>query len=222
MSDVEVRVLADPAEEAAVLLSDAARAGGAIALSGGGTPTPAYQRAAQLEPDWSRVEIFFADERCVPPDDERSNFRLVRESLGDVGATIHRIEGELPPEDAAARYDELVRGRTLDLALLGIGPDGHTASLFPGAPVLDERERAAVAAEPGMEPLVPRVTLTVPVLNAARSAIFLVTGAAKAAAVARAFGPPPSSETPASLVRARQTVVLLDAAAASDLHSGAI
>jgi 6-phosphogluconolactonase len=219
---VEVRVLPDPAEEAAVLLAEAARVGGAVALSGGGTPTPAYQRAAQLEPDWSRVEIFFADERCVPPDDERSNFRLVREALGDVRATIHRIEGELPPEEAAARYDELVHGRTLDLVLLGIGPDGHTASLFPGAPALDERERSAVAAEPTMEPLVPRVTLTLPVLNAARSAVFLVTGAAKAAAVARAFGSPSSAETPAGLVRARRTVALLDAAAASDLHSGAI
>jgi 6-phosphogluconolactonase len=219
---VDVRVLADPAEEAAVLLAEAARAGGAVALSGGGTPTPAYQRAAQLEPDWGRVEIFFADERCVPPDDERSNFRLVREALGDVGATIHRIEGELSPDEAAARYDELVRGRTLDLVLLGIGPDGHTASLFPGAPALDERERAAVAAEAGMEPLVLRVTLTLPVLNAARSAVFLVTGAAKAAAVARAFGSPPSAETPAGLVRARRTVALLDTAAASDLHSDAI
>jgi 6-phosphogluconolactonase len=218
----ELRVSADPVEEAARILADAARAGGAVALSGGGTPGPAYHRAAELEPDWSRVEIFFADERCVPPDDERSNFRLVSETLGDVGATIHRVEGELQPDEAAARYDELVRGRTLDLALLGIGADGHTASLFPNAPTLDERDRAAVAADPAMEPFVRRVTLTLPVLNAARLAVFLVTGAEKKAATARAFGSEPSPDTPASLVRAARTLVLLDAAAGSHLQSGAI
>ena len=219
---LELRVLADPAEEAARLLADAARAGGAVALSGGGTPEPAYRRAAELEPDWSRVEIFFADDRCVPPADERSNFRLVRESLGGVGATIHRIEGELPPEEAAARYDEVVRGRTLDVVLLGIGADGHTASLFPHASTLEERERAAVAAEPGLEPFVPRVTLTLPILNAARLAVFLVTGAEKQAAAARAFASEPSPATPASLVRAARTIVLLDEAAGSDLHFDAI
>jgi 6-phosphogluconolactonase len=219
---VEVRVVADPAGAAARFLADAARAGGAVALSGGGTPIPAYRRAAELEQDWSRVEIFFADDRCVPPDDERSNFRLVREALGEVGATIHRIEGELQPEEAAARYDELVRGRTLDLALLGIGADGHTASLFPNAPTLDERDRAAVAAAPAMEPFVPRVTLTLPILNAAGLAVFLVTGEEKRAAAARAFRSQPSADTPASLVRAARTVALLDAAAGSDLQSGAI
>lgn len=219
---LELQVLDDPAEEAARLLAEAARAGGAVALSGGSTPKPAYRRAAELEPDWSRVEIFLADDRCVPPEDERSNFRLVRESLGGVGARIHRIEGELPPEEAAARYDEVVRGRTLDLALLGIGADGHTASLFPNAPALDERERAAVAAEPGMEPFVPRVTLTLPILNAAGLAVFLVTGAEKKAAAARAFASEPSPATPASLVRAARTVVLLDEDAGSDLHFDAI
>jgi 6-phosphogluconolactonase len=219
---LELRVLDDPAEEAARLLAEAARAGGAVALSGGSTPKPAYRRAAELEPDWSRVEIFLADDRCVPPEDERSNFRLVRESLGGVGARIHRIQGELPPEEAAARYDEVVRGRTLDLALLGIGADGHTASLFPNAPALDERERAAVAAEPGMEPFVPRVTLTLPILNAAGLAVFLVTGAEKRAAAARAFASEPSPATPASLVRGARTVVLLDEDAGSDLHFDAI
>jgi 6-phosphogluconolactonase len=219
---VEIRVLADPAEEAARILADAARAGGAVALSGGGTPKRAYGRAAELEPDWSRVEIFFADDRCVPPDDERSNFRLVREALGDVGATMHRVEGELQPEEAAARYDELVRGRTLDLALLGIGADGHTASLFPNAPTLDERDRAAVAADPAMDPFVPRVTLTLPMLNAARLALFLVTGEEKREAAARAFASRPSPATPASLVRAGSTLALLDAAAGSDLQSDAI
>ena len=219
---LELRVLDDPAEEAARLLAEAARAGGAVALSGGSTPKPAYRRAAELEPDWSRVEIFLADDRCVPPEDERSNFRLVRESLGGVGARIHRIQGELPPEEAAARYDEVVRGRALDLALLGIGADGHTASLFPNAPALDERERAAVAAEPGMEPFVPRVTLTLPILNAAGLAVFLVTGAEKRAAAARAFASEPSPATPASLVRGARTVVLLDEDAGSDLHFDAI
>jgi 6-phosphogluconolactonase len=214
---VEIRVEADPAEEAARLLAESARRGGPIALSGGSTPRPAYERAARLEPDWNRVNVFFADERCVAPEDERSNYRLVRETLGATGARIHRIRGELDPEEAAARYDAELRGISLDLALMGIGEDGHTASLFPGAPALEETERRAVAAEAGLEPFVPRVTLTLPVLNEAQLVVFLVTGAAKAGAVARAFRGEPGPETPASLIRGASTLALLDAGAAHDI-----
>ena len=213
--NVEIRVVDDPPRAAAELLVDAA---GHVALSGGSTPGVAYELAAALRPDWSRLHVWFGDDRAVPPDDERSNLRLARETLLDRLDTqpeVHRIEGELGAEKAAARYDEELAGVTLDLALNGIGPDGHTASIFPGAPALDERQRRAVAAEARLEPLVPRVTLTPPVFAEARLLVYLVTGEAKAAAARRAFADEPSRDTPASLVRGRETVAILDAAAAA-------
>ena len=185
--DVELVVVDDPeaaARRTAELLSAAADAGGHVALSGGSGPKLAYELAAELELDWSRVEVWWSDERCVPPDDELSNYRMAKEALLDrltvAPAAVHRIEGELEPTEAADRYDRALRGIRLDLNLLGVGPDGHTASLFPHAPTLDERDRLVVAAEPGLEPFVPRVTLTVPANSAAAHVIFLVTGAAKA------------------------------------------
>ena len=167
--------------------------------------------------------MWWSDERCVPPDDERSNYRLARETLLDrlavAPAAVHRIEGELDPTEAADRYDRALRGVQVGLNLLGIGPDGHTASLFPNAPTLDERDRLVVAAEPGLEPFVPRVTLTVPANSAAAHVVFIVTGAAKADAAQRAFGGPPDPGAPASLVRSQsgQTTAILDAEAASGL-----
>jgi 6-phosphogluconolactonase len=167
------------------------------------------------------VELWCLDDRCVPPDDGRSNYRMIRESLLDglsrPPAAVHRIRGELSPEEAAAEYDAALDGVTLGLALMGIGPDGHTASLFPNAPALDEAERRAVAAEAGLEPFVPRVTMTRPVLAAAETMLYLVTGDGKADAVERAFAKPPSPSTPASLVRGKRTVAILDHAAASRL-----
>jgi 6-phosphogluconolactonase len=223
--DVELRIAAT-AEDAARLVAEelaaAARLGGNIAVSGGSSPRPAYERAAMLASDWGRVELWFADERCVPPGDSRSNYRLVREKLLDSLArppVVHRIHAEKPPEEAADAYDAEARGVRLDLALLGIGPDGHTASLFPGAPALEETERAAVAVEAGFEPFVPRVTLTIPVLRAASLVLFHVVGKDKADAAARAFGGKPEPGTPASLVRSEsgRTVAVLDAAAARGL-----
>ncbi len=167
---MELRVAASAAEavrEAAELLAEAAGRGGHVALSGGSTPRPAYEAAARLQPDWSGVEVWWADERCVPPDDERSNYRLVRESLLDrldrKPAIEHRVRGELSPEEAADAYDHELRGVVFDLALLGIGPDGHTASLFPNDPALDELQRRAAAVP---RPDVDRVTATIPQLNA--------------------------------------------------------
>jgi 6-phosphogluconolactonase len=221
--DLELRVSASAelaAREAAELLAGAAVRGGHIALSGGSTPQPAYQAAARLEPDWSRVEVWWADERCVPPDDERSNYRLVRESLLDrldrPPAAEHRVRGELRPERAADLYEEELRGVVFDLVLLGIGADGHTASLFPNDPALDELGRRAVAV-PRAD--IDRVTVTVPPLNASETVAFLVTGAEKAPAVERAFAGEPDPATPSSLVRSASgtTIVLLDRAAASDL-----
>ncbi len=223
MSTVDFRTVdtADAAaEEAAALIAAAAGAGGHIGLSGGSGPRPAYERAGVLQADWGKVELWWIDDRVVPPADGRSNYRTIRESLIDGLSRmpeLHRIKGELTPEAAADEYDAALDGVTLDLAVMGIGPDGHTASLFPNAPALDETQRRAVAAEAGMEPFVPRVTMTRPVLAAARMMLYLVTGESKADAVKRAFADEPSPDTPASLVRGQTTIVLLDRAAAAHL-----
>jgi 6-phosphogluconolactonase len=211
------------AERAGELLAQAAREGGHIALSGGKSPALAHETAAQLQPDWSRVEVWWGDERCVPSDDDRSNFAMAKRTLLDridvLPAEVHRVRGELDPEEAAAEYDAALRGVRLRLNILGIGPDGHAASLFPDAPGLHESERLAIAAEAGLEPFVPRVTMTPRMLANADLALFLVTGAGKADAARRAFEEPPSDATPASLIRSRggRTVAILDRAAASKL-----
>ena len=144
----------------------------------------------------------------------------MRESLLDriiVHPTVHAIPTDLPADEAAAAYDAELRDEPLDLVLLGLGADGHTASLFPDAPTLDVRDRLAVAAEPGLEPFVERVTMTIPALESGAHVVFLVVGEEKADAVRRAFADAPSASTPASLVRSRdgRTTVILDAAAAS-------
>jgi 6-phosphogluconolactonase len=223
MSEVEVLVVDDAreaADTAAALIAEAIDPGGHVGLSGGSSPRATYERIAVLRPDWSGVELWWIDERCVPPSDGASNYRMIRESLLDGLARppeVHRIRGELPPEEAAAEYDAALDGVTLGLALLGVGSDGHTASLFPNASALDETDRRAITAEPGLEPFVPRVTLTRPVLRAAATVVFLASGKSKATAVRRAFSDPPSPETPASLVRAERTVAVLDRAAAAQL-----
>jgi 6-phosphogluconolactonase len=205
-------------------LAAVASRGGHIALAGGSTPRRAYELAASLEPDWSRVSAWFGDERCVPLDDERSNHRLVVESLLSHLAqppALRAVPTELPPAEAAASYAEALEGVVLDVALLGLGPDGHTASLFPGAPSLDEAVARALAVPAGMEPWVDRVTMTIPTLSDAREVVFLAVGADKADAARRAFGEPPSRDTPASLVRstAGRTIVILDREAAAGLRA---
>jgi 6-phosphogluconolactonase len=189
-----------------------------VALSGGSTPRRAYELSAGLQADWSEVALWWGDERCVPPEDERSNFQLAREALLDRLAgpprAVHRIRGELDPAEAARLYDEELRDVTLDLVLLGLGPDGHTASLFPHDPALEEETRLAVSVQ---RPDVARVTLTPPPLLAAGHVVFLVVGHDKADAVRRAFGEPPNPDTPASLIRGRRTTAILDRAAAAEL-----
>ena len=208
----------------AATLVEAARAGQAIVLTGGESPGRAYELAAGREPDWGRVALWWGDERSVAPEDERSNFRLARERLLDGLAgeprEIHRIQGELGADAAARSYDEELAGQPLDLVLLGLGPDGHAASLYPRQPTLEERTRRAIAAEAKLEPFVDRVTMTVPVLCSAPEVLFLVSGEAKADAVERAFGRPPSPDTPASLIRSERgrTRVVADSAAASALR----
>jgi len=224
-SDVEVVVVPDAeaaARDVAERLVAAARRGGHIAFSGGSTPRRAYQLAVELEPDWSRVDAWLGDERCVPPDDERANVRLLRETIvAGAGAppVVHPVDTALLPDEAAGLYHAALIGVGFELVLLGLGSDGHTASLFPDAPALDEREALAVAAEPGLEPFVERVTMTIPALSTAQEVVFLAVGADKADVVRRAFAEPPSRSTPASLVRAVSgtTVAVLDRAAAAQL-----
>ncbi|MHB8642775.1 MAG: 6-phosphogluconolactonase [Gaiellaceae bacterium] len=209
------------ARHAGEVLAEAAATGTHIALSGGKSPELAHETAAKLAPDWSSVELWWGDERCVPPDDERSNYRMAKRTLLDhvpvPPAAVHRVRGEADPEEAAREYDTALQGVRLRLNLLGIGPDGHTASLFPGAPGLHERQRLAIAAEPGLDPRVMRVTMTPPMLANADVVLFLATGEAKAEAVARAFAGPESTATPASMIRSDggRTLAVLDRAAAA-------
>ena len=143
--DIEIVVAADEqsaARRVAERLAEQARAGGHVALTGGSTPRIAYELAAGLEPDWSRVRLWWGDERCVPPGDELSNFGMAKDALLDrlegAPAEVHRMRGELGREEGAAGYArELESLESFDLVLLGLGPDGHIASLFPGFPTLD-------------------------------------------------------------------------------------
>jgi 6-phosphogluconolactonase len=223
--DVALMVEADAEDASAAaarLLAGAAEAEHAVALSGGVTPRRAYEFAADAGPDWSDVDVWLVDERMVAPDDPLSNARLVRDVLLErliAPPRLRFVRTDLPPAEAAAMYDIELRGVSLDLVLLGIGTDGHTASLFPEAPSLDVDDRLAVAADAGLEPWVPRVTMTIPALTAAAHVVFLATGETKADAVRRAFAERPSPETPASLVRsvAGRTTAVLDRAAASRL-----
>jgi len=225
--DVEL-VIADDEETAArhvaELLAEAARAGREIVLAGGSTPERAYELAAELEPDWSAAGVWWGDERCVPPDDERSNFGLARrtllERLDGQPARLHRIRGEDQPAAAAASYDQELRGTTLDLLLLGLGPDGHIASLFPNSPGLAETERLVIPAEAKLDPFVERVTMTPPALRSARRMIYLATGERKSEAVAGALAGPPDPAVPGSLIRSEngETIAILDQKAASRLH----
>ena len=193
-----------------------------MALTGGSTPRAAYERVATLRPDWSGVEVWFTDERCVPPDHEHSNFRMADHALLSKveGQTVHRMRGELGPHDGATAYETELGEfgpEALDLILLGMGADAHICSLFPGDDALGERERRVVGVEtPGMAPLVPRITLTLPVVNSSRQIVFLVTGEDKAEAVERVFSGPPDPRAPGSLVDG-PVVALLDPAAARRL-----
>jgi 6-phosphogluconolactonase len=217
--ETEEEVASFVAEE----LAAAARAGAAIALTGGRSPGRAYELAAEREPDWSRATLWWGDERCVPPDDERSNYLLAKEGLLDniavQPAQAYRIRGEAGPEEAAREYDGLLDGAALDLVLLGLGPDGHAASLFPNQSTLDERSRRAIPARPTLEPFVDRVTVTLPVLCSAPDVLFLASGAEKAEAVERAFGRPAGPDAPASLIRSTngRTRLVVDQAAAARL-----
>jgi 6-phosphogluconolactonase len=240
----------------------------ALLLAGGNTPRRLYTLLASpgysIHIDWANTHLFWGDERAVPLSDPKSNYRMVSETLLSRVAVpwqnIHRIEGELPPEEAAERYEEELRqffqtsrvriadcglrissprdeirnpqseirdsvgpaqpegyATRFDLALLGLGADGHAASLFPGSPALQETARLAVAV-PEADP--PRVTLTLPAFNACAEVLFLVAGAAKAPALAAVLEGPPDLVPPAGRVRPQQGEVLwlVDQAAAALLQ----
>jgi 6-phosphogluconolactonase len=218
---------------AAVRAAVAARGRCDLVLSGGGTPRLSYELLAQESLPWASVHLFFGDERCVPPDHQDSNWRMARKALVSrvaiPEANVHRVAGERDPEDAAARYQEEVQHHfdlrpgempCFDLVLLGMGADGHTASLFPGTTALEESTRLVVANY--VDKLSAwRVTMTYPVFEAAARVVFLVAGAEKAAMVRSATVVRPSAATPpAGRVRPRggTLVWLVDRAAAVKLH----
>jgi 6-phosphogluconolactonase len=223
---VKLEVVDDPAQVCAERLVAAARTGGHIGLTGGSTPKEAYRLAGAERDAWSDVTVWFSDERCVPPDDERSNYGLVRDSLLKGAAPrVIRMKGELGFAEGADEYERALGeagASELDLLLLGMGPDGHLASLFPDQETLSERSRLVVGVpEAGLEPFVPRITLTFTAIAAARQVLYLVTGASKADAVAAAFGDraTPDPHVPSSLLPdlTDRITVLLDRDAAGKL-----
>jgi len=203
-----VRTTAFAGDAAALIVTEARAAiaqGGLfrLALAGGETPRVVHQTLAQIAGSdfpWNRVQITFGDERCVPPDDRDSNYRMAKESLLDrvplPPGNIFRIRGEIAPEQAAREYEEMLAAVATrfsepryvhDLILLGMGPDGHTASLFPGSTALAETERYVIPAR-GPKPPPQRITMTFPLLNAARHVCFLINDAAKIPLVEKIIG----------------------------------
>jgi 6-phosphogluconolactonase len=211
----ELHVVDDLAAAALELFFDTAPR--SMVLSGGGTPEAFYRALAERTYPWADVEVFFGDERCVPASDPRSNLRMAREALLD------RVPARVFPMDGGAcdagDYERTLRERfpdaampMFDLAVYGLGPDGHTASLFPGKPAVRETERWVVwVPEAGLEPFVPRLTMTAPVLSAVRVGVFLVAGESKREALSRLVA---GEDIPASLMRPERLVILCDRAAA--------
>jgi len=201
-----------------------------LLLSGGSTPRATYQLLAEKELDWDCAELFFGDERFVPPDHPDSNYRMVRESLLGTGKVNPRKLLAIPtdgsPQSAADRYDEILRQQygagTLEpgiplfhLTLLGLGDDGHTASLLPGQPVLEERTRWAAAVPQGRSE--PRITVTYPALDSSELILFLVSGVAKRDALAQVRG----GSLPAGGIKPQGEVLwLVDQAAAGEDDQG--
>lgn len=183
-----------------------------VALAGGTTPRRAYALLGPLVPAWDAVHLWFGDERAVGPDDPDSNALMVRENLVAPGAHVHRIEGELGAQAAADAYAAAFGDTVLDLAMLGLGEDGHTASLFPGNPALDVNDRTVVAVHDAPKPPPDRISLTLGTLNAARAIQLLTEGPGKTEPLARVLaGPDPA--TPASLLDRDRLTVIADAAA---------
>ena len=182
-----------------------------LALAGGSTPLRAYELLGALRSDWSGVQLWFGDERCVPEGDEDANHTMASRALQAPGADWHRIRGELGPDEAAAAYAEELAGVTLDLTLLGLGEDGHTASLFPRNAALD-RDGLAVGVRGAPKPPPERVSLSLGLLNASRRIVLLVAGSGKRDALARVLAGP-DADLPASLLQRDRLTIIADAAA---------
>jgi 6-phosphogluconolactonase len=206
----------DVASAAAADIAEALRDGArSLVLSGGTTPRRCYELLSRMEVEWGRVSILFGDERCVHPDHPDSNYRMVREALLDrvAPATVYRMAAELGPDEAAGLYAHVVAAVSpLDVVVLGVGEDGHTASLFPGHPAL-KATGLAVGIRDSPKPPPQRVTLTLTALQSARRVIILATGAGKADAVARAK----RHEVPSGMIAGARW--LIDRAAAGQLPS---
>jgi 6-phosphogluconolactonase len=225
-AEPDVRVCADArdlseraAAATAAIIAEAVNRHGrcSLVLSGGGTPRALYELLASTYRDqipWSAVHLFWGDERYVDPADAASNYRMAREALLDhvpLGADhVHRIAGEKPPAEAAAQYQQkLVRlgdPPRLDLVLLGMGPDGHTASLFPGSPACEERERFVVETGDDQHPH-PRLTFTFPAIARSRLAVITVDGPEKRKAVDRIRA---GEDLPGARIRAEEVLWIGD------------
>lgn len=234
---IEIQVVDDPAQVCADALTAAAATGEHIVLTGGSSPKHAYELAAGQQPEsWRGAKLWFTDDRCVGPEDDLSNFKMVKESLLDplerAGVEVEfcrRILGERGYEEGAIEYErelEHVGGGPgairFELVLLGVGSDGHICSMFPRQESLEERARFVVGVpEAGLEPFVPRVTLTFTALSHAKRVLVLATGESKADPIAAAFADdaPHIPDVPASLLpeHVEDIVVILDEAAASRL-----
>jgi 6-phosphogluconolactonase len=230
-------VAARAASEIAGLL-EAARAERGVAhlaLSGGGTPRRTYELLAQTLEDWDGIEVWLVDERCVGPEHEQSNYRLTAEALlrpaGIPEQSVHRMLGELGPAEGASRYSEELRahgfagerhddgaapdastGARIDVAVLGIGPEGHIASLFPHSPTLAVTEELCVGVTDSPKPPPERITLTLPTLRAVRDSLLIATGEEKAGAISAMLGTP-SESVPASLLAHDRLSLIVDEAA---------
>lgn len=205
----------------------AARGAAHLALNGGSTPRPVYERLPALLGDWSAVHVWFGDERCVPPGDEQSNFRLASETLiagaGLPADRVHRMRGELGPDEGASAYAAEMAEHleldgaglpVLDVVHLGLGPDGHTASLFPSHPALragSHPPRATVGVHDSPKPPPERISLSLACLNAARARVLHTAGEGKREALARALGTPDPA-VPASLLEREDLEIVVDEA----------
>jgi 6-phosphogluconolactonase len=209
-------ILDSPEDVAAAAASDIANAlregARSLVLAGGTTPQRCYELLSQMDIEWGRVTILFGDERCVRPDHPDSNYRMARETLLDrvSPATVHRMPAELGPDEGAGLYAHIVASvAPLDIVTLGVGEDGHTASLFPGHPAL-KATALVVGIRDSPKPPPQRVTMTLPALQRARRVIILATGAGKADAVARAK----QGEVPSGMIAGARW--LIDRAAAGN------
>ncbi len=212
-----VEVVGDFVHGAATAVAELLPAAGSVVITGGGSAEAVYPELARARPDWSQLDVFFSDERCVPPNDPASNYGMAKRTLLDaVGPhAVRRMKGEIDPQEAAAIYDELV-GDPFDLVILGLGDDAHVAGLFPGSPgLLEAASCVAVDRPDGMQGL----SLTPPALLSGRRIVFVVSGESKAEAVRRALAATEDvMECPAAMFREHGSVTfLLDRAAAAQL-----